>query len=192
MDKLFKNIQTKSLMYESGLIDKSQYDKEISKTSKQIMKKAKSNVSYEMQEYNINALGKRRLRKNVTKKVNQVIEASKTGEDKVNIDGRHYDPAYYMDMYITNEVKQEGLLNQEINGGYFKYSTHKNPREACSVIQGKIVSFEPELSNKFVMYKGRKHWVYLLDDFGYGKASGALGVNCKHKLKEIEIEEIDE
>lgn len=64
---------------------------------------------------------------------------------------------------------------KELGIDTFYYSMKPAAREMCAPIQHKIVTF-----GKTRVEEGEK--IYSLLDYGYGSASGCLGINCHHTL----------
>lgn len=75
---------------------------------------------------------------------------------------------------VYNEMRTAPAKEMGVDTYY--YSKKATAREACAPLQGKIVTIEGEEHTE----KGVK--VYALKDYGYGTASGCLGVHCGHYL----------
>ena len=75
---------------------------------------------------------------------------------------------------VYNEMRTRPA--EELGIDTFYYSIKASAREACSPIQAKIVTKEGQPRTE----KGVR--VYALSDYGYGRASGCLGVHCGHYL----------
>ena len=68
----------------------------------------------------------------------------------------------------TRSAKEAGITT-------FRYSIKSSAREMCAYIQGQIVTHGPAFEQDGIK-------VYSLADYGYGTASGCLGVHCGHHL----------
>lgn len=90
--------------------------------------------------------------------------------------------SYLRMLYKTNQGNVAELRTNQIaevlGTDVFEYSSHSEPRESCSKIEGKLVAYGDH--EKIELRNGQMSEVLNINDYGYGEASGPRGINCTH------------
>lgn len=81
------------------------------------------------------------------------------------------------EMSNTTRIRGEEIA-EELNTNVFEVSSHSKPREACSNVQGGLISFTGE--TEAFDSSGKKIPVKSAASANYGSASGLGGINCDH------------
>lgn len=72
---------------------------------------------------------------------------------------------------VYNDIRTERLFEQDLE--FMRVSSLSSARDACSKIQGKVVSMKKKSSDS------KYPSIY---DYGYGEPGGTRGINCRHQL----------